>query len=212
MDTESLIRTLSLDARSRAWPLAAAWRLALVPAALTAALVFFAALGPRPDIADAAHTARFLFKFVFTLALAASAFTLADRLSRPGARIGRAGLRLLAAPLFMAGAVLLELLATPSAEWLARLVGSNNLFCLLFIPLIGAGPLGIFLAVLRHGAPTRPRLAGAVCGLLAGGLAATFYALHCPDDSPLFVAVWYTIATALLTAAGAVLAPRVARW
>ncbi|WP_245520604.1 NrsF family protein, partial [Mesorhizobium sp. M1C.F.Ca.ET.144.01.1.1] len=35
-----------------------------------------------------------------------------------------------------------------------------------FIPLIGIGPLAIFLGMLRYGAPTRPVLAGAVAGLL----------------------------------------------
>ncbi|MDP9812634.1 hypothetical protein J2W42_005504 [Rhizobium tibeticum] len=81
-----------------------------------------------------------------------------------------------------------------------------------FIPLIGLGPLAVFLAALRHGAPTRPRLAGAVAGLLAGGIAATFYAAHCTDDSPLFVATWYSIAIAGLAALGSVLGRRVARW
>ena len=90
--------------------------------------------------------------------------------------------------------------------------GSNSLVCLTFVPLIGLGPLAIFLAALRHAAPTRPAAAGAVAGLLAGGLAATFYAAHCFDDSPLFVAVWYTLAVCILAAAGALLAPLVARW
>ena len=67
-------------------------------------------------------------------------------------------------------------------------------------------------AALRHGAPTRPVLAGAVAGLAAGGLAAAFSAAHCTDESPLFVATWYTIAIAMLAALGAMLAPRVARW
>ena len=84
--------------------------------------------------------------------------------------------------------------------------------CLTFIPLIGLGPLGLFIAALRYGAPTRPGLAGAVAGLAAGGLAATFYAAHCTDDSPLFVATWYTIAIAALALVGAVAARRFARW
>jgi hypothetical protein len=46
-------------------------------------------------------------------------------------------------------------------------------------------------------------LTGAVAGLIAGGIAATFYAAHCVDDSPLFVATWYTLALALVTLAGA---------
>jgi hypothetical protein len=61
-------------------------------------------------------------------------------------------------------------------------------------------------------APTRPALAGAVAGLLSAGLAATLYAAHCTDDSPLFVATWYTIATALVTAVGALIGSRVLRF
>ncbi len=78
--------------------------------------------------------------------------------------------------------------------------------------LIGIGPLAVFLLALRHGAPTRPGLAGTVAGLLAGGLAATFYAAHCTDDSPLFVATWYSIAVAGLAALGGIIGRRVARW
>jgi hypothetical protein len=55
-------------------------------------------------------------------------------------------------------------------------------------------------------------LAGAVAGLLSAGLAATFYASHCTDDSPLFVATWYTIATALVTAIGALAGSKVLRF
>lgn len=68
------------------------------------------------------------------------------------------------------------------------------------------------LLALRHGAPTSPALAGAVAGLAAGGLAATFYAAHCTDDSPLFVATWYPLAIAMLAAAGAVAGRLAVRW
>ena len=37
---------------------------------------------------------------------------------------------------------------------------------------------------------------------------ATLYASHCTDDSPLFVATWYTIATALVAAVGALAGSR----
>jgi hypothetical protein len=112
----------------------------------------------------------------------------------------------------MAGALALEMMAVPSADWMPRLVGHNMPVCLSMIPLIGLGPLVVFIAVLRHGAPTRPALAGAVAGLAAGGLAATFYAAHCTDDSPLFVAAWYTIALAFLAGLGALGGRVFARW
>jgi hypothetical protein len=91
-------------------------------------------------------------------------------------------------------------------------VGTNSVVRLTLIPLMGMGPLAIFLLALRHGAPTRPALAGAVAGLLVGGIAATIYAAQCTDDSPLFVASWYTIDIAGLALVGALSASRFARW
>ncbi|HUI21148.1 MAG TPA: NrsF family protein, partial [Methylocella sp.] len=58
----------------------------------------------------------------------------------------------------------------------------------------------------------RPALAGAAAGLLAGAIGAAFYATHCPDDSPLFVATWYTLAIAFVTAIGAIAGARLLRW
>jgi hypothetical protein len=43
-------------------------------------------------------------------------------------------------------------------------------------------------------------------------LAATLYASHCTDDSPLFVATWYSIATAAVAAIGALAGSRVLRF
>jgi hypothetical protein len=51
-----------------------------------------------------------------------------------------------------------------------------------------------------------------MAGLLAGGLAAALYAAHCPDDSPLFVAVWYTLALGIVVGVGAVAGRAVLRW
>jgi hypothetical protein len=75
------------------------------------------------------------------------------------------------------------------------------------LPLLAGALFG-----LRHGAPARPAVAGAVAGMLSAGLAATLYASHCTDDSPLFVATWYTIATALVTAIGALAGSKLLRY
>jgi hypothetical protein len=112
----------------------------------------------------------------------------------------------------MAMAVIVEMVVLPPERWWGKLVGTNSIACLTYISLIGIGPLAIFLLALRHGAPTRPALAGAVAGLIAGGIAATFYAAQCTDDSPLFVATWYTIAIAGLAFVGAATADRLAHW
>ncbi|WP_353645227.1 NrsF family protein [Mesorhizobium sp. WSM2239] len=212
MDTHDLIKALAADTRRPAASLSSVWWGAAVLAVAFAAVVFFVTLGPRPDIAAAAETPRFLFKFVATVTLAASAFGLARALSRPGKSWRRAIPFLATAPVLVAIAVIVELIALPRDAWSARMVGTNSLVCLTYIPLIGIGPLAIFLLALRQGAPTRPRLAGAVAGLVAGGIAATLYAAHCTDDSPLFVATWYTVAIAGLALVGAAAADRFVRW
>ncbi|MEP6565522.1 MAG: NrsF family protein [Mesorhizobium sp.] len=212
MRTDDLIKALDADAGSEAMPLRSAWWVAAAAAVVIAAVVFMMTIGPRPDFMIAMHTMRFLSKFVFTIVLAASAFAFVRALSTPGASTGRAATWMIATPALVALAVVLELFAVPEADWGTKLVGTNMMICMGFIPLIGIGPLAIFLWVLRHGAPTRPVLAGAVAGLLAGGLSATFYAAHCFDDSPLFVATWYTIAIAALALLGALGGRLFVRW
>jgi hypothetical protein len=95
---------------------------------------------------------------------------------------------------------------------MTRLIGDNSRYCLSAIPLLGLPLLAAALIGLRQGAPARPAVAGAVAGLLSAGLAATLYASHCTDDSPLFVATWYSIGAALLAAIGALAGSRVLRF
>jgi hypothetical protein len=212
METHELINALAADARRSGVSMTVAWSSAVLAAVAVAAVVFFALLGVRPDIASVAQSFRFLFKFAVTIVLAASAFGLLHMLSRPEADARRSLPRLAIAPTLLAAGVVAELAVLSPDTWSARLIGTNSLVCLTFIPLIGIGPLVLLLLALRHGAPSRPTLAGAVAGLAAGGLAAAFYAAHCTDDSPLFVATWYTIAIAVLTLLGALGASRIARW
>jgi hypothetical protein len=65
---------------------------------------------------------------------------------------------------------------------------------------------------LRGLAPTRPALAGAAAGLLAGGTGATVYALHCPELAAPFLAVWYVAGIALTVLAGTLAGASVLRW
>jgi hypothetical protein len=112
----------------------------------------------------------------------------------------------------LVAAAVAELLAVPPNLWSQRLVGSNAVFCLESIPFLAAIPLLAALLALRQGAPEHPALAGAAAGLFAGAIGAACYATHCPDDSPLFVAVWYTLAIAFVSAIGAAAERRLLQW
>ncbi|MCA1443663.1 DUF1109 family protein [Ensifer sp. IC4062] len=212
METHELIKALAADSRRTGVAMNTVWWGAVFVAIVVATTVFFALLGPRPDIASAAQTIRFLFKFVVTIALAASAFGLLRLLSRPETDPRGVLPYLAVAPALVLAGVAIELIVAPAETWSTRLVGTNSLQCLTFIPLIGIGPLALLLLALRHGAPSHPTLAGAIAGLAAGGIAATFYASHCTDDSPLFVVTWYTIAVGVLALLGALTGRHVARW
>jgi hypothetical protein len=212
MRTSQLIDALAADRSSRGPSLGARFCLALCVGALVSACLFFAAIGPRPDFALAAHTLRFDLKFIDALALALPSALLALRLLRPDARPGALALAFLAPFLLLAAAVVAELALVPADLWGTRLVGSNAVHCLTIIPLLSIAPLAALLIVMRGGAPQNPRIAGALAGAAAAGIAATLYASNCPDDSPLFVASWYPLATLIAVAAGAIAGDRLLRW
>jgi len=210
MKTDELINTLALDGASLRPAPALVWTAALLAAIVAAGCVFTLALGVRDNWAASLQTYRYPFKFVVTLSLLAAAWPLLRREASPTARFGLGLLWLV--PALLACGVGLELWAVPPDQWLARLYGVNHFFCLMAIPAIGLLPLGAFMLALRFNAPIHHRRAGAAAGLAAGALAATFYASHCPDDSPLFVMVWYPLAIAILTLVGAALGDRLLRW
>lgn len=202
MRTDDLIEALVQDRAAVAGKPRAALSVAVMGGALIAAILFLTVLGYRPDIATAAETYRFLFKFVFTLTLAATTIWLIFTIIRPEALPGLRLLALAAAPVLIILAVVAELSVMPSSTWLPRLVGKNWWFCLTVIPSLAIVPLAAFLTALRRAAPADPGLAGALAGLASGAIAATLYASHCTDDSPLFVITWYSIAIGLVTIVG----------
>jgi len=212
MDTDQLIRTLAADNPHRARPVGFVLALALLAAAPVSLLMFFAELGVRPDVMTAMHNPFFDLKFAVTLALAAAAITIALHLSRPEASL-RGWVWLLIIPAgLLVGGISGEMMVPQRLPMMTRLVGSNSKVCMTAIPMMSLPLLAASLVGLRHGAPTRPAATGAMAGLLSAGLAATVYASHCTDDSPLFVATWYSLATALVTALGALLGSKLLRF
>jgi hypothetical protein len=212
MKTEDLIEALVQDAPRPQLSPARRILVAIALGAIVAGVLFALSLGVRPDLGSALETWRFVLKPVLAVICLVSAWWACLQLTRPEVRPQDVAGWLLVTPALLGVAVLYELVAIPPALWSARLVGSYARICLLAIPLLSIVPLAVLLIALRVGAPRSPISAGAVAGLLAGALSATLYATHCPDDSPLFVAVWYTLAVGLVTATGALVGRRILRW
>ena len=210
MKTDALIAALAQDAAGAGPPPGRAIGLALAAGAIAGLAVFMTMLGPRHDLPSAMHSLRFQLKFVVTAAAFLAGLVLALQLASPGRRATPAMLL----PLFgvVAATVLWEAASVPQSQWAARLIGVNAAICVASIPVIALAPLAAILLALRSAAPTRPARAGAAAGLLAGAVAATFYGSHCPDNSPFFVAVWYSLGIGIVVLAGTLLGRRLLRW
>ena len=211
MKTEDLITLIAQDTRQ---PVNLTFVVsgAVVAGALGSGLAFFLTLGFRHDIGQAIETVRFGFKFVVTLSLFVAALSLTGPVIRPGSDIRRRRWLLLIAPLLLLAATALELTVTPSGVWFDKLVGHNALHCLTIIPALSALPGTFLFFAMRQGAPENPGLAGALAGLVSVGIAATLYATNCFDDSPLFVATWYPLATVIVVTIGYFAGKRFLRW
>ncbi|MBA3623182.1 MAG: DUF1109 domain-containing protein [Methylibium sp.] len=211
MKTETLIDVLARGAgpapravaARRLWPAAAVGLLASAAMALTLFGSIPAAMyaTPAPWI-----------KLAYAAALALAAGWLTARLSRPVARLSWPSRALLAAVVVMAALGAWTVLAAGPTERLAALVGETWRSCAWNVLAFSMPALGGVLWAVRGLAPTRPRAAGFAAGLLAGAVGALGYALACPEVSPAFVAVWYSLGIALTGVFGAVLGPHVLRW
>ncbi|WP_309684092.1 DUF1109 domain-containing protein [Polaromonas sp.] len=213
MKTDDLVSLLAAHAApvpqnavGRRFAVALGWSL---PAAV---LLLVVVLGLRADLAQAAGKLMFWIKPGFAAGLALAALLAAERLARPGMRLGRvwAGLATPVLALWLLAAVVL-LDAAPAQR--AQLVfGDTWKSCPVNIAFISLPLLAATLWAIKGLAPTRLALAGASAGLLAGALGALVYALHCPESTAPFMAVWYLLGIAIPTLAGALLGPRLLRW
>jgi hypothetical protein len=151
-------------------------------------------------------------KMVYAASFALAAAWLTARLSRPAATVDRpwrATAGVLLAMAIVGGA---SLKATPADARLDALLGHSWSTCPWSVLALSLPALAASLWAVRGLAPTRPRAAGFAAGLLAGSVGAFGYALSCPETSPAFVTVWYTLGIGLTGCVGAMLGPRVLRW
>ena len=212
MKTNQLIAALAADTNTVSIPIDRQLWIAIAGGTIVAAFIFLFGIGPRPDLAAALETPRFLYKYVLTLSILASALGLMLHLARPGAVPAGWLAALAIAPVLLIASVIAEIFLVPSSAWAMSLIGKNGVVCLVLIPLLSAAPLAAVIWTLRDGATTHPVLAGAVAGLVAAGIGATLYATYCQDDSPFFIATWYGLAIMIVTVVGAFLGARLLRW
>ena len=187
--------------------------LAVAVAGAAALVVGFFGLGVRPDLANPDALGFLLLKIGFAAGVVTVASMFLMRLACPG---GERRTRPWLALLPFIGVVIVaavSLAAAPRSHWDEMLIGEMWVECVVSIPIIALVPFAVIVwAVRQLAAPTDLARTGAFVGLVAGGVSAMGYALHCMDDSVPFIALWYGGTIALCTLAGAVLGPRLLRW
>jgi hypothetical protein len=213
MKTDELIALLATEAQPV--PRHAARRhlaLALAAALPLSIAIMALAYGVRPGLLASLAGAMAWIKILLPAAIGASGFLAVQRLARPGVRVRGAwlGIVLPIVVLWAAGAMVW--LGAPAQDRDALLWGSTWRTCVFNIALIALPVFVAAIVALRGLAPTRPALAGAAAGVLAGGAGAAVYALHCPELGVPFLAVWYVLGMALPVAVGAVLGRTLLRW
>lgn len=183
---------------------------ALLFGVLASAVLSVAILGPVSD--PALPGGALWIKLFYAAAFAAGAAWLTGRLSRPAAPASSAAVAVVVVMLVMLAAGSISLFAVEPEDRLAYALGHSWTMCPWAIFGLSLPALAATLWAVRGLAPTRPRAAGLAAGLLAGAAGAAGYALHCVEQSTLFIAIWYTLGIAMCGVFGAVLGPRVLRW
>ncbi|MEO5765790.1 MAG: DUF1109 domain-containing protein [Casimicrobiaceae bacterium] len=180
--------------------------------AFGATLLMAVGFGVRPDVHEAARLPMFWIKLAFPAVLAVGGLLAAVRLSRPGMRLGQVWGALVAPVLAMWSAGAFVLLGAPPSAREALIFDGTWAACPLSIALLSVPAFAAILWAMKGLAPTRPALAGAAAGLLAGAIGALACALHCTEMSPPFLGVWFLAGMLIPAGVGALLGPHLLRW
>ena len=215
MKTEDLVLRLSQeDPRPKRW--APATTLTIAAVATGVIVIVFSGfwLAPRPDLMAAltASDHAVLWKFVFAFGVVVTALPLVRDLTAPGRATGIASFIALLPFGIVALLAVRELAVLPTTALRQLLSHASWGACLWQVPLLSIPAFAILIILARRLAPTNLTRAGAYIGLMAGGFGAAGYALHCGEDSMLFVATAYTLAISEMAVLGALLGPRLLRW
>lgn len=213
MKTDDLVALLASEA-DVVRPGAAQRRfgLAMMAGLPLSALLMMTTLGLRPDMVEATGFGMFWVKLGLPLAVAGIALYAILRIARPGMRAPAAPVMIAAALLSIWMLALVVLVQSAPAERAGLVFGETWAECPFNILFLSLPMFAAAIWALRGLAPTRPALAGATAGLLAGGSGAFVYALHCPELAAPFIGIWYVLGMALPAAIGAVVGRAVLRW
>jgi hypothetical protein len=208
--TDALISGLATQAGKR--PAGGPGFTAVFPAALVISLLAAVAVvllvaGARSDLGEILTTWTFSFKVLGMALVAAGALPSVRAAVRPGLPVHTV-LCLAPGGVFLLAGAIFDRTGFP----LFGLHSSAVFDCASVIVMSSVPALAAILLAMRSGTPTRLAGAGAAAGVLAGSIGALAYTVACLNDGTQFVALWYSLAIAVVTVIGAIAGPRVLAW
>jgi len=209
--TDDLITRLSADLKP-VRPMAMQRLLigALLLSAILAVIAMLMLLGMRADMATATGTMAYWTKFAYTLALALLGLAATMVLARPD---GRTRWPWLGAIVLLGTLLILAVVQLARADDMMPLImGASIRRALIYIPILSLPVLLGTILALRRLAPRNVTLAGFAAGIMSGGTGAWIYTFACDEAGMMFLALWYTLAVAIVGGIGAVLGRFLLRW
>ncbi len=209
MNTDDLIKILAQSPRAPQKLQIGAWGIALVALATLATQVM---LGLRPEVLAFAPSPSLLVKLAVIGLLALTAVLDLKEQSVPVAAARCARPVGIVTALLLVGLVAHEWLTVDSAQIKAFFYLRNFPACLLFVALYGVMGAIALTVHMQASAPADTRRAASAIGFAAAATGAVGYAMHCPIDSPTFIAVAYGIPLFFITLAARLILPRFLKW
>lgn len=213
MKTEELVNMLATGLEAtKVRPLSNRYATALTMGSGVAVLLMLSLLHIRSDLTQAVLLPMFWLKLGFVASLVVVSLFAAMRLSRPGARVKVLPVAVAAPFLLMWAIAAWMLIAADPEQRMRMFLGDTWKVCPFLIAMLSTPIFAGVMWAMKGLAPTRPRMAGAVAGLLAGATAALVYCLHCPEIEAPFIAFWYVLGMLIPVGAGALLGGVLLRW
>lgn len=187
---------------------------AVVALLAAAELGLYVALGfARPDITAAVALPSFWWKLGSLALLSAVGVATALRSFDP-TNSPRRGLRLLGGALVALLLVgwLIDAAAPTHGDLVARLMWRHGIDCVIAMVTLSLPAIVALGLLLRRGAPTEPRGSALATGAASAAWGALVFAINCPHDDPLYIAVWYLVGCGIVAIAARLLLPRITRW